>query len=90
MTMLLTNKTTIQEVLFFPQMRPEKKQVEMTEEEKMIFELVKGNQPALLPEIKGMTDLSNKKWDVAMKGLSKKGVVSVRKEGENLFIDLAE
>ncbi|QYH38820.1 lysine--tRNA ligase [Algoriphagus sp. NBT04N3] len=90
LTMLLTNKTTIQEVLFFPQMRPEKKQVEMTEEEKMIFELVKGNQPALLPEIKGMTDLSNKKWDVAMKGLSKKGVVSVRKEGENLFIDLAE
>ncbi|SFN81420.1 lysyl-tRNA synthetase, class II [Algoriphagus ornithinivorans] len=90
LTMLLTNKTTIQEVLFFPQMRPEKKQVEMTEEEKMIFELVKGNQPALLPEIKGMTELSNKKWDVAMKGLSKKGVVSVRKEGENLFIDLAE
>lgn len=90
LTMLLTNKTTIQEVLFFPQMRPEKKQVEMTEEEKIIFELVKGNQPALLPEIKGMTDLSNKKWDVAMKGLSKKGVVSVRKEGENLFIDLAE
>ncbi len=32
LTMLMTNQTTIQEVLFFPQMRPEKK-VEMASEE---------------------------------------------------------
>jgi len=33
LTMLLTDNSTIQEVLFFPQMRPDKKAVELTEEE---------------------------------------------------------
>lgn len=33
LTMLLTNNTSIQEVLFFPQMRPEKKEVFATEED---------------------------------------------------------
>ncbi len=88
LTMLLTNKTTIQEVLFFPQMRPEKKAVEMTEDEKVIFDLLSKSHPASLPELKAQSGLSGKKWDVSMKGLSQKGVVKVTKEGETLTVDL--
>ena len=88
LTMLLTNKTTIQEVLFFPQMRPEKKAVEMTEDEKVIFDLLSKNHPASLPDLKAQSGLSGKKWDVSMKGLSQKGVVKVIKEGESLTVDL--
>jgi lysyl-tRNA synthetase class 2 len=88
LTMLLTNKTTIQEVLFFPQMRPEKKAVEMTEDEKIIFDLLSANHPASLPDLKAQSGLTGKKWDVSMKGLSQKGVVKVTKEGESLLVDL--
>jgi lysyl-tRNA synthetase class 2 len=88
LTMLLTNKTTIQEVLFFPQMRPEKKVVEMTEDEKIIFDILTKNHPAALLDLKTDSGLSGKKWDVAIKSLSQKGVVKVTKEGENLTIDL--
>ncbi len=88
LTMLLTNKTTIQEVLFFPQMRPEKKAVELTEEEKVIVDLLGKNHPASLPELKSESGLSGKKWDVSIKGLSQKGLVKVTKEGENLTVDL--
>jgi lysyl-tRNA synthetase class 2 len=88
LTMLLTNKTTIQEVLFFPQMRPEKKVVEMTEDEKIIFDNLTKNHPAALLHLKTDSGLSGKKWDVAIKSLSQKGVVKVTKEGENLTIDL--
>jgi lysyl-tRNA synthetase class 2 len=88
LTMLLTNKTTIQEVLFFPQMRPEKKAVEMNEDEKIIFDILSKNHPASLLDLKTESGLSGKKWDVAIKSLSQKGVVKVTKEGENLTIDL--
>lgn len=90
LTMLMTNKTTIQEVLFFPQMRPEKKQVEMTEEEKLVFELVVKSNPAELLVIKEQAGLSNKKWDVAIKGLTKKGALKVSKEGETLMVSVVE
>lgn len=88
LTMLLTNKTTIQEVLFFPQMRPEKKAVEMTEDEKIIFELLSKNHPAPLADLKSQSGLSGKKWDASIKGLSQKGVVKVTKEGESLTVDI--
>ena len=39
--MFLTNNQSIQEVLFFPQMKPEKKAVEMNDNEKAIFEILK-------------------------------------------------
>jgi lysyl-tRNA synthetase class 2 len=75
-------------VLFFPQMRPEKKAVEMTEDEKVIFELLSKNHPASLTDLKSQSGLSGKKWDVSMKGLSQKGVVKVTKEGETVTVDL--
>lgn len=88
LTMLLTDNSTIQEVLFFPQMRPEKKAVELTEEEKVIMDLLTKNHPASLPDLKAQSGLSGKKWDVSMKGLSQKGLVKVTKEGESLTVDL--
>ncbi|MFN3761507.1 MAG: lysine--tRNA ligase [Algoriphagus aquaeductus] len=88
LTMLLTDNSTIQEVLFFPQMRPEKKAVELTEEEKVIMDLLGKNHPASLPDLKAQSGLSGKKWDVSMKGLSQKGLVKVTKEGESLKVDL--
>jgi lysyl-tRNA synthetase class 2 len=90
LTMLLTDNSTIQEVLFFPQMRPEKKAVELTEEEKIIVELLKAKHPASLPELKVETGLSGKKWDISIKGLTQKGLVKVTKEGESLLVHLID
>lgn len=90
LTMLLTDNSTIQEVLFFPQMRAEKKAVELTEEEKQLLELLKAKHPASLPELKVESGLSGKKWDVSIKGLTQKGMVKVTKEGESLLVDLID
>lgn len=88
--MFLTNNESIQEVLFFPQMRPEKKGVELSEDEKVIFELLKTSEKLLLDALKEQTALSNKKWDKAIKGLTSKKVAKVAKEGEELFVELAK
>ncbi len=90
LTMLMTDNSTIQEVLFFPQMRAEKKAVELTEEEKQLLELLKAKHPASLPELKVESGLSGKKWDVSIKGLTQKGLVKVTKEGESLLVDLID
>jgi lysyl-tRNA synthetase class 2 len=47
LTMLLTNKTTIQEVLFFPQMRPEKKMKIASDEDFMALGIPAGLIPAI-------------------------------------------
>ncbi|WP_338376224.1 lysine--tRNA ligase [uncultured Flavobacterium sp.] len=87
--MFLTNNQSIQEVLFFPQMRPEKKQVELTEEEKMIIDLLTKNENAMdLAELKTKSELSGKKWDAAMKGLAKHNMTSVRVDGESKIVEL--
>jgi lysyl-tRNA synthetase, class II len=86
--MFLTNNASIQEVLFFPQMRPEKKQIELTEEEKIIISLLKteNNQP--LAQLKEKSQLSGKKWDAAMKGLAKHGMTKVVVDGESKTVVL--
>ena len=89
--MFLTNNSSIQEVLFFPQMRPEKKQVqiELLEEEKLIIDLLKANDNKLdLGFLRIKSDLSGKKWDAAMKGLSKHGLIKVSLVGENKIVEL--
>ena len=76
--MFLTNNASIQEVLFFPQMRPEKKVTyELTEDEKFIVSLLEkeNNQP--IGTLKEKAALSGKKWDAAMKGLAKHGLTKV-------------
>ncbi|WP_194851233.1 lysine--tRNA ligase [Nonlabens antarcticus] len=87
--MFLTNNPSIQEVLFFPQMRPEKKAgVELNEDEKIVFEHLKKHEKADLNVLKEECGLSNKKWDKAVKGLTGKKVATVKKTDSGLFIEV--
>lgn len=87
--MFLTNNASIQEVLFFPQMRPEKKQVELTEEEKLVIALLKTNENKMdLGTLKIKSELSGKKWDAAMKGLSRHGLTKVVVDGDSKVVEL--
>lgn len=85
--MFLTNNPSIQEVLFFPQMKPEKKQLELTEDEKVIAELLKTSTQLALDVLKTQAGLSGKKWDAAMKGLSKHGLIKVVVEGDSKTVE---
>ena len=84
--MYLTNNQSIQEVLFFPQMKPEKKQIALSDDEKQIFELIKEKDQMLLNELKEAAGLSNKKWDKAIKGLTKNKVLQVEKTDDELIV----
>ncbi|SHJ17686.1 lysyl-tRNA synthetase, class II [Mesonia phycicola] len=88
--MFLTNNPSIQEVLFFPQMKPERKKVDLSEEEKTILELLKKESPQELETIKAASTLSNKKWDKAIKGLRKHNLAKVNKTDDGLFVELEE
>jgi lysine--tRNA ligase len=86
--MFLTNNESIQEVLFFPQMKPEKKAVELSDDEKIVFDLLKQSEKINLEELKAKSTFSNKKWDKTIKGLTAKKIAKVEKEGEELFVIL--
>lgn len=130
LVMLMTNKTSIQDVLFFPQMRPEgsrqsaegsrqsaegsrqkavgrrqstvgsrqstvdsgqcseQSDTALTEEEKLILNLLEKNSPVDLNELKDQAGLSNKKWDKAIKGLRAKELAKVEKTGDGLFVEV--
>lgn len=85
LVMLMTNNSSIQEVLFFPQMRPEKKAIELTDEEKTIMDILKLGEELPLAELKEKAALSGKKWDKSTKNLSKLGLFTVEKRNDGLF-----
>ena len=86
--MFLTNNQSIQEVLFFPQMRPEKKQVALSDNEKAIFEVLKSQKRMTLDDLKSQSGLSNKGWDKGIKGLGKHGLTKVEKTDDGLFVEI--
>ena len=89
--MFLTNNVSIQEVLFFPQMKPEKttSQIEVGEDEKVIIEILHSqSEPMLLSEVKERSQLSGKKWDKASKNLSKHNLMKVEKKDGDLLMML--
>ena len=88
--MFLTNNQSIQEVLFFPQMRPEQKapSIELNEEEKAVLAIISKAEKIDLMALKTQSGLSNKKWDKTIKGLTKKEVAKVTKTEEGLFVEL--
>lgn len=115
LVMLMTNQSSIQEVLFFPQMRPETSfpseklkvesdkvedttkdealeavelGVDLTDEEDLVLNLLQANSPIDLNELKAQTGLSNKKWDKAIKGLTKNKLAKVEKTAEGLFVSV--
>ena len=75
LVMFMTNNLSIQEVLFFPQMKPEKKPLDLTDDEKIVYDIVSNNFPIELTELKKQSQLSNKKWDKTFKNLVKKKLV---------------
>ncbi|MFT7345360.1 MAG: lysyl-tRNA synthetase class 2 [Lentimonas sp.] len=93
LVMLLTNNSSIQEVLFFPQMRPEKFEVkgpEFNDNEKMIFDILTKEKSMDLNELKSKTDFSNKVWDKTLKGLRENNVICITKNAESLIIEIIE
>ena len=86
--MFLTNNQSIQEVLLFPQMRPERKQVDLNDNEKAIFEVLKFQKRMNLNVLKSQAGLSNKAWDKGIKGLGKHGLTKIEKTDEGLFVEL--
>ncbi len=85
--MFLTNNQSIQEVLFFPQMRPEKKAVAISDEAKAVLDILKKVEKLELIDLKTQSGLSNKKWDKTIKELSKKGLAKVEKTDDGLFVE---
>lgn len=86
--MFLTNNQSIQEVLFFPQMRPEKKEIAISEDAKAVFEVLKKAEKLTLNDLKVQSGLSNKKWDKAIKELTKNNLAKVEKTDEGLFVSV--
>ena len=86
--MFLTNNQSIQEVLFFPQMRPEKKAVAVSDEAKAVFEILKKAEKLELNDLKAQSALSNKKWDKTIKELTKNSLAKVKKTDDGLFVEV--
>ena len=91
LVMLLTNNISIQEVLFFPQMRPETKtvKVELNDSERIIFETMKELKELQLFQLKEKFEMSNKVWDTSIKTLTKHNLIKVTKELEELWVRLS-
>ena len=88
LVMLMTNNASIQEVLFFPQMRPEKQPLQLSDNEKVIFEILKAEKKMELDVLKTKADLSNKAWDKGIKGITKHQLAKIFKEGDVLFVEI--
>ncbi len=88
--MYLTNNPSIQEVLFFPQMRPEVHtvKVELNDNEKVIFEIIQKEQTMDLNDLKAKASLSGKQWDLSIKALTKQGLLKVSKVDNDLIVEL--
>ena len=90
LTMFMTNSDSIQDVLFFPQMKMEKPALQLSDNEQAIFNILKAEKTMDLSELKAQSGLSNKGWDKGMKGLAKHGLTSVTKTEDSLTVTLVE
>ncbi|MDB3906385.1 lysine--tRNA ligase [Crocinitomicaceae bacterium] len=91
--MFLTNNPAIQEVLFFPQMKPEvwgAQGPELNENEQIIFDILSKEKSMDLNALKEAAGLSNKQWDKSIKGLAKHGLTKVTKTDDALIVDVVE
>jgi lysyl-tRNA synthetase class 2 len=91
LVMFLTNNASIQEVLFFPQMKPEQKAaptVELNDDEKAVLKMLQTAEKIELGELKTQSGLSNKKWDKTIKGLTKSKLAAVNKTDDGLFVEV--
>ncbi|MFD2725404.1 lysine--tRNA ligase [Hyunsoonleella rubra] len=86
--MFLTNNQSIQEVLFFPQMKPEKKPLAISDDAKTILEILNKSEKLELVDLKSQSGLSNKKWDKSIKELTKNSLAKVEKTEKGLFVEV--
>ena len=88
--MYLTNNQSIQEILFFPQMRPETNSVKLSlnEFEQSIYDVMLGENEMELSVLRTRFSMSNKQWDTSLKSLTSQNVLKVLKEGDLLLIRL--
>ncbi|MAS16615.1 MAG: lysine--tRNA ligase [Flavobacteriaceae bacterium] len=84
--MLMTDNTSIQEVLFFPQMKPENPSLDISEESSKILNIIGNNKELNIDDLKGKFDFSNKKWDKFLKELREKGLITIFKNKENQIL----
>ena len=91
LTMFLTGNDSIQEVLLFPQMRPEVFQtesnvpiIELSDEGKAVMKFL--TEQMSLGDLKAKSELSNKKWDRVTKELRSAGKIEIWKDGEALMV----
>ncbi len=75
-------------------MKPEKwdapKGPELTENEKLIFDILEKEKSMDLNVLKEQAGLSNKQWDKGVKGLAKHGLTKVTKTDDELIIEIVE
>ena len=71
-------------------MRPEKKLLQLSDNEKAIFDILKKEKTMDLADLKEQAGLSNKGWDKGMKGLNKLGLTKVSKAEEALIVELQD
>ena len=86
LVMLMTNQTSIQEVLFFPQMKPLKEEPSITDDAKFILDKLIEKGECDLNIFKSEFDFSNKKWDKLTKELRGKDLIKIYKKGDELLI----
>ena len=67
-------------------MKPEKKALDLTDDEKVVHDLLIIHVPIDLNELKTLSGLSNKKWDKAFKGLVKKRLANLTIDGESKIV----
>ncbi|MEM6736377.1 MAG: lysine--tRNA ligase [Bacteroidota bacterium] len=90
LSMIMTNSDSIQDVLFFPQMRPKIKSrtTELSGNEKDVFEVLEKKGKMDLRTLKKYSGLSNNKWDKAIKKLTQDGYAKVNKTEEGLYVEV--
>lgn len=86
--MFLTNNQSIQEVLFFPQMKPERKPVALSDEAKDVLAILQKSGTMALEDLKNQSALSNKKWDKSIKELTQNKIASVSKTDSGLEVSM--
>lgn len=91
LSMIMTNSNSIQDVLFFPQMKPEKKiEVELSAEATAVLTSLTKSGRVELAALKEEAGLSNKKWDKSIKELTQNKLAKVEKTEEGLFVSLLD
>ena len=86
--MLLTNNPSIQEVLFFPQMRAENNAqiITFTDEEKQVLTTFNAEKIQTITALRSKVEMSNKAWDSTTKNLVKLGCIQIYKSDDVVMV----